>query len=79
MVEPEDTTLRWFGPVRPPHHSLRGRVPTPTGERCRVCGIFFVASDQGWTLPHVAGREVTAEPYHHACLHQALGLSEPLT
>lgn len=73
VVQPEETTMRWFGPGRPPHHSLRGEVPVPTGEKCRDCGLFFRPGDQGWTIPRW-GKTSVQEPYHHECLMKALGL-----
>jgi hypothetical protein len=77
VVEPEETTLRWFGPQRPGHHSPRGEVPVPVGKPCKMCEKPFELGDQGWTMPHGGPRQVDAQPYHYGCLFAVLGLNQP--
>jgi hypothetical protein len=77
VIEPEETTLRWFGPERPVHHSPRSEVPVPVDKVCRVCEKPFSEGDQGWTMPYLHSRQTTAEAYHYNCLFAALGLNQP--
>lgn len=68
VSEPENTTFRYFGPLRPSHLSARCKIPTPLDRQCTWCEQAFVEGDQGITLPYLSESGTTDfTPYHHQC------------
>lgn len=78
ILEPEETTVRWFGPGRPAHLSPRCQALVPVGH-CVGCDEPLQDDDQGVVLPLVADTEQYAEVawHHHCFMRDLLGPSHP--